>query len=62
MMLDTDVLAHLAWAQLWQVTVAIALIALLVRLIGCKSPHLGYGLWMQGDCTISHVPKSTFSR
>ena len=46
MMFTLDELAHLAWTQLWQVTLAIGIITLLVRLVGRKRPHLAYGLWM----------------
>jgi uncharacterized protein (TIGR03067 family) len=46
MTLDIDAVARLAWAQLWQVTVAIGAVAVFVRIVGKRRPHLTYGLWM----------------
>jgi uncharacterized protein (TIGR03067 family) len=46
MRLDLGTLDRLALAQLWQVTVTIAVVALLTRLLGRTRPHVAYGLWM----------------
>jgi uncharacterized protein (TIGR03067 family) len=46
MIIDFDELARLAWLQFGQVTLSIGVIALAVRLVGRKRPHLCYALWM----------------
>jgi len=45
----TDVslrLIEAAWRQFWQVTLIVGLVALLVKFVGRKHPHLAYALWM----------------
>ena len=39
-------LLGMAWAQLWQVTVLIVAVGLLVRVLCRRRPHLAYVLWM----------------
>ncbi len=39
-------LARAAWAQLWQVTLLIAAVALLARLFARNRPHLAHVLWL----------------
>ena len=36
----------LAWTQLWQVAVLIAVVALLVRMVAANRPHLAFALWL----------------
>lgn len=36
----------LAWAQLWQVTLLIGVVAILARVLGRNRPHLVYALWL----------------
>ena len=36
----------LAWAQLWQVTLLVIVVAILVRLVARNRPHLAYALWL----------------
>lgn len=43
---NLDRLAHLAWTQLWQVTVVAAVLGLAVRLCGRTRPRLAYALAM----------------
>lgn len=38
--------AHLAWDQVWQVTVVAVVVVVLVRLFGRGRPRLSYALWM----------------
>jgi beta-lactamase regulating signal transducer with metallopeptidase domain len=42
----SDVAAHLAWAQLWQVTLVITVAALVTRLAGRNRPHLAHLIWL----------------
>ncbi|MHC4399394.1 MAG: M56 family metallopeptidase [Planctomycetota bacterium] len=42
----SDDLARAAWAQLWQVTLLIAAVALVTRLFARNRPHLAYVLWL----------------
>jgi beta-lactamase regulating signal transducer with metallopeptidase domain len=41
-----DELPWAAWAQLWQVTLLIAAVALLTRLFARNRPHLAHALWL----------------
>jgi beta-lactamase regulating signal transducer with metallopeptidase domain len=43
---EFDWLARMAWAQLWQLTVVIVGVGVLVRLSCCNRPRLAYALWM----------------
>lgn len=43
---EVDGLVHLAWNQLWQVTVVAIIVASLVGIFGRQRPHLAYLLWM----------------
>ena len=43
---DLDGFAHVAWDQLWQVTVVAVVAVVLVRLFGRGRPRLAYALWM----------------
>jgi len=46
MNLSTDKLIGLAWSQIWQVTVLLAIVAVATRLVCRRRPHLAYVLWM----------------
>ena len=39
-------LLMLAWAQLWQVTLLVVVVAVLVRMVASNRPHLAYALWL----------------
>jgi len=45
MAMESNLLA-LAWAQLWQVTLLVAAVAIFVRLVASNRPHLAYALWL----------------
>ena len=46
MTIDFDRLADLAWSQLWQVTLVAFVVAILVKSVGQRRPHLAYLLWL----------------
>jgi beta-lactamase regulating signal transducer with metallopeptidase domain/protocatechuate 3,4-dioxygenase beta subunit len=46
MTLPTGEWTALAWSQIWQVTALAAVVAVVVRLICRRRPHLAYVLWM----------------
>lgn len=39
-------LARMAWTQIWQLTALIAVVAVIVRLMAKRRPHLAYVLWL----------------
>ena len=43
--MNSDLLV-LAWCQLWQVTLLIGVVAILVRVLGRNRPHVVYALWL----------------
>lgn len=44
--MTTSDLAHLAWAQTWQLTALIVVTAVVTRLAGKRQPHLAHILWL----------------
>ncbi len=60
----TDVslrLIEAAWRQFWQLTLIVGLIALLVKFVGRKHPHLAYALWMVALLKCLMPPLGDFS-
>ena len=60
----TDGSLHLieaAWRQFWQLTLIVGLIALLVKFVGRKHPHLAYALWMVALLKCLMPPLGDFS-
>ena len=37
---------QIAWAQLWQVTLLVVVVALLSRVLAKNRPHLAYAMWL----------------
>jgi hypothetical protein len=44
--MTTTELANLAWAQTWQLSSLIVVVAAVSRLIGRRRPHLAHVLWL----------------
>ncbi len=58
MNLAANDLAGLAWSQVWQVTVLLAIVAAATRLVCRRCPHLSYmptGLFRWAQCRIVPV-------